>query len=66
MVPITKETAKHPLIEIFDRIERAWIEHEGTHKIIVEGITLETSDKSKNVTKVIRLSGDLNVDVSKK
>lgn len=66
MVKIAKDDVKHPLIDIFERLESTWLEHEGSHKIIVDGITIESTDKRTNKGKVIKIIGDLKLSVASK
>ncbi|HIJ99031.1 TPA: hypothetical protein H1005_03740 [archaeon] len=56
---------KHPFVEIFERLERTFIEHEGKHKITVDGITIESPVK-KGIKKILHISGSMEFDVRTK
>ena len=56
---------KHPFIEIYDRLEKSFIEHEGKHKVTVDGITIE-SPVRKGITKILHISGNMEFDVRTK
>lgn len=60
-----EKTEKHFIIELFERLEKSWLEHEGTHKLAIEGITIESPVK-KGITKVFRISGNMEFDVKTK
>ncbi len=56
---------KHPFIEIFERLEKNFIEHEGKHKVTVEGITIEMPVR-KGITKTFHITGNMEFDVRTK
>ena len=56
---------KHPFVEIFDRLEKTFIEHEGRHRVTIEGITIESPIR-KGVTKTLHVSGNMEFIVSTK
>ena len=56
---------KNFIIELFDRFERDFIKHQGKHKLVVEGITIETPVKS-GITKVLHITGNMTFDVKNK
>jgi len=55
-----KSEDKHFMIELYERIEKNWLEHEGNHKITIEGITVEGANK------ITHLEGELKLDVKKR
>ena len=56
---------KNFVIELLDRFEKEFIKHQGKHKLIVEGITIETPIKA-GITKVLHITGDMEFEVKNK
>jgi len=56
---------QHFMIELFERIEKSLIDHVGTHKITIDGITIEGPIKP-GIEKVVTLKGNFSINVKKK